>query len=155
MRVSRGATEKCSNLDVCKASLSAVDSFQQRTSAYCGWILRTSRSGFGQLRPAPAIRLPGPNVRERSRVRENNVPYGNELENKAEFVDGAVKSHWKSIVASDETVSIVGDIAISRFTVAGESESHGKVSAVKLGALMVWLEQDGHWKLLARRAVKL
>ena len=88
-------------------------------------------------------------------MRENNVPYGNELENKAEFVDGAVKSHWKCIVASDETVSIVGDIAISRFTVAGESESHGKVSAVKLGALMVWLEQDGHWKLLARRAVKL
>jgi hypothetical protein len=77
------------------------------------------------------------------------------VQTKAEFVDGAAKLHWKSIVASDETVSIVGDIAISRFTVAGESESHGKVSAVKLGALMVWLEQDGHWKLLARRAVKL
>ena len=88
-------------------------------------------------------------------MRENNVPYGNELENKAEFVDGAVKSHWKSIVASDETVSIVGDIAISRFTVAGESESHGKISAVKLGALTVWLRQDGHSKPLARRAVEL
>jgi hypothetical protein len=32
------------------------------------------------------------------------------VQTKAEFVDGAAKLHWKSIVASDETASIVGNI---------------------------------------------
>jgi hypothetical protein len=48
-----------------------------------------------------------------------------QVQNKADFVDGAVKSHWKSIVASDETASIVGNIASARSTVVGESESDG------------------------------
>jgi hypothetical protein len=35
-----------------------------------------------------------------------------EIQNKAGFVDGTVKSCWNSIVTSDETASIVGNIAI-------------------------------------------
>jgi hypothetical protein len=77
------------------------------------------------------------------------------VQNKAEFIDGAVKSHWKSISVSDETTHIVGSNAISRFTLTGESESDGKINAVKIGVLMVWLKQDGHWNLLARQAVKI
>jgi hypothetical protein len=37
--------------------------------------------------------------------------------------------------ASDETASIVGNIAIARFTFAGESESDGRIRAVTLGRL--------------------
>ena len=56
-----------------------------------------------------------------------------EIQNKAGFVDGTVKSYWNSIVTSDETASIVGNIAITA-TFAGESESDAKIRAVKLGA---------------------
>jgi hypothetical protein len=80
---------------------------------------------------------------------------GGKVQNKAEFIDGAVKSRWKSISVSDETTNIVGSNAISRFIFTGENESDGKINAVKIGVLMVWLKQDGHWRLLARQAVKV
>jgi hypothetical protein len=80
---------------------------------------------------------------------------GGRVENKVQFLDGAAKSHWKSISVSDETASIVGTNAISRFLFTGENESEGKINAVKIGVLMVWLKQDKSWKLLARQAVKV
>jgi hypothetical protein len=80
---------------------------------------------------------------------------GGKVQNKAEFLDGAVASHWKSISVSDESTHLVANNAISRFTFTGENESDGRINAVKLGVLMVWLKQDGHWKLLARQAVKI
>jgi hypothetical protein len=80
---------------------------------------------------------------------------GGKVQNKAEFIEGALNSHWKSINVSDETTKIVGSNAISRFIFTGENESDGKINAVKIGVLMVWLKQDGHWRLLARQAVKV
>jgi hypothetical protein len=80
---------------------------------------------------------------------------GGKVQNKTEFIEGAMNSRWKSISVSDETTSIVGANAISRFIFTGENESDGKINAVKIGVLMVWLKQDGHWKLLARQAVKV
>ena len=80
---------------------------------------------------------------------------GGKVQNKAEFLEGAAKGRWKFITLSDETNHIVGSNAISRFTFTGESENEGKINAVKIGVLMVWLKQDGHWKLLARQAVKV
>jgi hypothetical protein len=77
------------------------------------------------------------------------------VQNKAEFIDGALQSRWKSINVSDETTNIVGVNAISRFLFTGENESDGKINAVKIGVLMVWLKQDGNWRLLARQAVKV
>jgi hypothetical protein len=80
---------------------------------------------------------------------------GGKVQNKAEFIEGAIASHWKSIGVSDETTSVVGSNAVSRFIFTGENESGGKVNAVKIGVLMVWLKQDGAWRLLARQAVKV
>jgi ketosteroid isomerase-like protein len=80
---------------------------------------------------------------------------GGRVENKAQFLDAAVKSRWKFIDLSDESNQIVGNNAISRFTLTGETESDGKINAVKIGVLMVWLKQADDWKLLARQAVKV
>jgi hypothetical protein len=80
---------------------------------------------------------------------------GGKVENKVQFVDGAAKGRWKWITLSDETDQVVGNNAIARFTFTGENESDGKINAVKIGVLMVWLKQDARWKLLARQAVKL
>jgi len=79
------------------------------------------------------------------------------VENKAQFIDGATsgQSRWKFITLTDQTTQIVGDTAIVRCTFTGESERDGKTNPVKLGVLMVWHQQDGTWKLLARQAVRL
>jgi len=77
------------------------------------------------------------------------------VESKPVFVENAMKGRWKFITVSDETTAVVGSNAISRFVFTGQTESDGKVNDVKIGILMVWLKQDGNWKLLARQAVKV
>jgi ketosteroid isomerase-like protein len=79
------------------------------------------------------------------------------VENQAQFLDAATsgQSRWKVITLSDQTTQIVGDTAIVRHTLTGETERDGKTNPVKLGVLMVWHKQNGAWKLLARQAVRL
>ena len=79
------------------------------------------------------------------------------IETKAQFIDGAVsgKSVWKSMTLTDQSNHIVGNTAIVRHIVTGETESEGKTNAIKIGVLMVWQKQDGRWKLLARQAYRM
>jgi ketosteroid isomerase-like protein len=79
------------------------------------------------------------------------------VENKAQFIDAATsgRSTWKFITLTDQTNQIVGNNAIVRHTLTGETERDGKTNPVKIGVLMVWQKQDGNWRLLARQAVRL
>ena len=79
------------------------------------------------------------------------------VQNKAEFIADATnrKSTWKFITLSDQTIKIVGNNAIVRNIFTGDTESEGKITAIKIGILMVWQRQKGHWKLLARQAYKI
>jgi ketosteroid isomerase-like protein len=82
---------------------------------------------------------------------------GGRVETKAQFIDAATSgpSPWKFITLTDQTTNIVGDTAIVRHTLTGETERDGKTTPVKIGVLMVWHKQEGAWKLLARQAVRL
>ncbi len=79
------------------------------------------------------------------------------VETKAEFIAASTsgKSVWKTIEFNDVTNKAVGDEAISRFTLIGQTESEGKTSDIKIGVLMVWREEKGSWKLLARQAFRI
>jgi ketosteroid isomerase-like protein len=79
------------------------------------------------------------------------------VENKSQFIDAATsgRSTWKFITLTDQTTQIVGNTAIVRHTLTGETERDGKTNPVKIGVLMVWHKPDGNWKLLARQAVRL
>jgi hypothetical protein len=79
------------------------------------------------------------------------------VENKAQFIDAATsgRSTWKFITLTDQTTQVVGDTAIVRHTLTGETERDGKTNPVKIGVLMIWHKPDGNWKLLARQAVRL
>jgi ketosteroid isomerase-like protein len=79
------------------------------------------------------------------------------VENKAQFIDAATsgRSTWKFITLTDQTTQIVGNTAIVRHTLTGETERDGKTNPVKIGVLMVWHKPDGNWQLLARQAVRL
>jgi ketosteroid isomerase-like protein len=78
------------------------------------------------------------------------------LENKAEFIDALVsgKSGFSSIDLSDQSVSVVGNVALARHVFNGQQKKAGG-DKVKLSILTVWLEQQGQWKLVARQAAKL
>jgi ketosteroid isomerase-like protein len=79
------------------------------------------------------------------------------VETKAQFIDAATsgRSTWKFITLTDQTTRIVGNTAIVRHTLTGETERDGKANPVKIGVLMVWHKPDGNWQLLARQAVRL
>ncbi len=79
------------------------------------------------------------------------------LETKAEFIAAATsgKSSWKTIAFNGVTNQVAGRDAISRFTLVGQTESEGKTSDINIGVLMVWRDERGAWKLLARQAFRL
>ena len=79
------------------------------------------------------------------------------VEDKAQFIAAATsgQSTWKFITLTDQTNHIVGNTAIVRHTLTGETERDGKTNPVKIGVLMVWQKESGRWKLLARQAYRL
>lgn len=79
------------------------------------------------------------------------------LQNKQEFIEALTsgKSDFVSIDLSDQTVKIVGNIAIVRHTLSGVTNDGGKPGTTKLYVLMIWQQRHGEWKLLARQATKV
>ena len=77
------------------------------------------------------------------------------LENKAEFIEALAsgKSGFSAIDLSDQTVNVVGNVALVRHVFNGTRRKEG--DKMKLSILTVWMEQQNQWKLLARQAAKL
>jgi hypothetical protein len=78
------------------------------------------------------------------------------VETKAEFVGNILdkKPIFKSITASDTTVSVVGNNAIARHTAAVDLVAGGKEISIKVGVMTVWVRDGGSWKLLAHQSFK-
>jgi ketosteroid isomerase-like protein len=90
----------------------------------------------------------------------SDLSYGHSnglIESKAEFVDQFVtgKTDFVTIVLADQTIKIVGDAAIVRHRLTGETNNNKVPGNVDLVVLSVWQKQKGEWKLLARQAVKI
>jgi ketosteroid isomerase-like protein len=76
------------------------------------------------------------------------------VQTKAEFVDALVneKSVFKSITLSEQTISLVGDIAIVRHRFAADAISNDVPAQPRIRVLQVWQKQSGGWRLLIRQA---
>ena len=90
-------------------------------------------------------------------VTHERLSYGHSagrIENRQQFIDPLANrtSVFRSITVSDQTIDVVGDDAIVRHVLRGESESNGRVNPVNIGILQVWKKQPDGWKLLARQA---
>ena len=90
-------------------------------------------------------------------VTHERLSYGHSagrIENRQQFIDPLVNktSVFRSITVSDQTIDVVGDDAIVRHVLRGESESGGRVNPVNIGILQVWKKQPDGWKLFARQA---
>jgi len=79
------------------------------------------------------------------------------IENKSAFVQNIVSgnSDFVTIDLSEQTISLVGDVALVRHKLAAETNNNGQPGKANIGVLLVWKKEDGNWKLLARQAYKL
>jgi len=89
-------------------------------------------------------------------IAADELTYGHSsgtIEDKAAFVEAVAsgKTDFTKIDISDQTISVVGKIALVRHRMAADlGEVH-----VDLGILAVWAKQKGGWKLLARQAYRI
>ena len=79
------------------------------------------------------------------------------VEGKAEFISKIVsgKSDFVSIGLNNQTIAVSGSTAIVRHRLDAKTNDNGKPGEVHLQVLLVWQKLHGHWKLLARQAVKI
>ncbi len=82
---------------------------------------------------------------------------GGNVQNKAEFVEAIAsgKSDFVTIDLSEQTVSVMKNVAVVRHVLTAATNDGGKPGNVKIKILLVWVKEKGQWKMLARQAVKL
>lgn len=83
---------------------------------------------------------------------------GGHIDDKKEFVEkiASGNSDFLSIDLSEQTIKISGKTAIVRHILKAKTHDKGKEPAdINLRIILVWQKQGGHWKLLARQAVKI
>jgi ketosteroid isomerase-like protein len=90
-----------------------------------------------------------------------NATYGHsggKLQNRKEAIDGATsnKSTYSDTAVSNISVIISGTTSIVRYLfVANEHTADGKIVPLHFSMMLVWVKENGDWKLMGRQAVKL
>ncbi|MVN90932.1 nuclear transport factor 2 family protein [Mucilaginibacter aquatilis] len=82
---------------------------------------------------------------------------GGKIQNKQEFLHSFLtgETDFTSLDFTDQTVTVSGNTAIVRHTLAGATADKGKAPGnVKLWIILVFQKVKGQWILLARQAVK-
>lgn len=93
-------------------------------------------------------------------ISSKHLTYGHSngvIEDQATFVEvlASEKNKFTSINLSDQTIEIVGKIALVRHNLTGSTHNKGADPAdVNLGILSVWQKEGKNWKLLARQAFR-
>ena len=89
-----------------------------------------------------------------------NLSYGHSsgaVENKAAFTkavaDGPVR--YISIDVADQTITITGNVAITRQIQTLKLINDGKPTDLKIGNMLIWKRVKNNWKLLAKQGFKL
>ncbi|MEO5909812.1 MAG: nuclear transport factor 2 family protein [Pelobium sp.] len=93
-------------------------------------------------------------------ITADSLSYGHssgKLQNKQEFVNSLVsnQSDFVSINTTQQTIKVVGKTAIVRHNLFAKTNDSGVSGEVKLGIMLVFVNQKGEWKLLARQAYKI
>lgn len=96
------------------------------------------------------------NTAELARLTADELTYGHSsgrLETRAEFIEAirSGKSGFSEIAISNQTVSVIDNLAMVRHVFQGKT----RTGSNKIGVLTIWLRRQDQWKLVARQAVKL
>ncbi|MFV8341688.1 nuclear transport factor 2 family protein [Flavobacterium sp. XS2P39] len=78
------------------------------------------------------------------------------LENQSVFIEKIVsgESDFVTIEFQNQTITIVGDVAIVRNALVAHTRDGGVDKDIKIGTLLVWQKQKKQWFLIARQAFK-
>ena len=81
---------------------------------------------------------------------------GGKVDTKASFIADLLSgaSDFVTIMISDQTIRMSGNVAMVRHTLSATTNDNGKPGSVTIKILQVWQQQGGQWKLLARQAVR-
>ena len=79
------------------------------------------------------------------------------IEDKSNFVNSFVshKSVFTSVMFTNQTIKIIGDVAIVRHRMEGDTNNNNTPGKVDIIVLLIWQKTNGLWKLLARQAAKI
>lgn len=102
-----------------------------------------------------------PDKAKMSALVADELSYGHsagKLDTKTSFIDDLQSgvSHFLTAEFRDQTIRVVGNNAIVRHQLVGNTADLGKEpGTVDLKILQVWTKNDGNWVLLARQAAKM
>jgi len=90
---------------------------------------------------------------------DDNLSYGHsggKVDTKQSYIDDllAGRSDFVTIVITEQTIKVVGDVAIVRHALSAQTNDSGKPGTVSLKVLGIWQKQGGVWRLIARQAVR-
>ena len=69
---------------------------------------------------------------------------------------GHNKSAYSDIEIKDISLVVNGNTVVSRYILTGtETKEDGKATHLNLNIMMVWVKENGQWKMMARQATKL
>jgi len=79
------------------------------------------------------------------------------LQDKAAFEEALLNksSDFVTIDLTQQTIKVVGNTAWVRHILSATTNDGGKPGTAHLSVLLVWVREKGHWRLLARQAVKV
>ncbi len=99
------------------------------------------------------------NENELERLLAKKLSYGHAwgyVEGKEEFIEKLVskKSDFVGITLNDQVISVTRRTAVVRHILSAETKDNNKAGRLKLKEMLVFSKRNGHWKLLARQALK-
>lgn len=79
------------------------------------------------------------------------------VENQEEFIQSLVSgaSDFISIDLQQQQITVHDTVALVRHNLIAETNDSGKPGNVRIGVLLVWQQENGDWKLLARQAYRI
>lgn len=103
--------------------------------------------------------LINPTEQELRTLTSSQLSYGHssgKLETQDEFVSTLLsgRSDFVELHFSDESVITKGSTAVVRHRLDAVTNDAGQPGSVSLQVMLVWIKENGTWKLLARQAVK-
>jgi ketosteroid isomerase-like protein len=79
------------------------------------------------------------------------------VQNQTVFIEKLVngESDFVTIEFQNQTIEIIGDVAVVRHNLAAHTKDSGVEKDIKIGIMLVWQKQKNKWLLIARQAFKL
>lgn len=101
-----------------------------------------------------------PDANKLKKLTSKDLSYGHSsgvVQNQLIFIEKLSngESDFVSIEFQNQTIEIIGDVAIVRHNLAAHTKDGGIDKDIKIGNMLVWQKQKSKWVLIARQAFKL